>query len=158
MPPPPDSPMGLAETKRALRDAGFQVYDVKGDFISLAERVRDNLILHSGIAVRAAPPTLVVHLRAQSTHFPGQSQDRVRAHAEDLAREFERRGYVVSGSSRTEVTDPSFPERTIDVVLGVTVERVCDNFAEVLSEVTAAFLLPRASSESSNPPPFSVSG
>jgi len=149
--------MGLAETKRALRDAGFQVYDVKEEFISLAERVRDNLILHSGIAIRATPPAIRVHLRAQSTHFPGQSQDRVYAHAETLAREFERRGYAILGSSRTEVTDPSFPERTIDVVLGVTVERLCDDFSEVLTEVGAAFLLPRTTSESSNPPPFSVS-
>jgi hypothetical protein len=156
MPHNPDPQKGLAETKRALRDAGFQAYDVRDGFISLAERVRDNLILYSGIAVQATPPTLRVTLRAQSTHFPGQSQDRVRAHAEDLAREFERRGFVIIGSSKTEVTDPSYAERTLDIVHSVLVERQCDDWAEVMAEVRAAFLLPRTSSESSSPPPFSV--
>lgn len=153
----PDTKAGLAETKRALREAGFQVYDVKDGLVSLAERVRDNLILHSGISLRAAPPLIVVTLRAQALHFPGQSAERVLSHAEDLAQEFLRRGYKRVDTLRSEVSDPSHPDRTLDMVHGVVVERSCDSFEELLDEVRVAFSLPRASSDSDNPPPFSVS-
>jgi hypothetical protein len=147
---------GIVETKRALREAGLQIYEVREGFITLAERVRDNLILQSGIAVSTSPFRVQVTLRAQSLHFPGQTQDQVLAHAVELAGNFVARGYREVGTTRTEVADPSHPERTLDVVHAVIVERPCDSWEEVLSEIKEAFSSARASTDSDNPPPFSV--
>lgn len=151
-----DPKAGIAETKRILREAGLQIYDSRDGYVTLAERVRDNLILQSGIAVSADPLTVRVTLRAQSIHFPGQSQERVLSHAEELAERFVSRGYRRGETTRTEIADPSHPERTLDVVHAVSVSRLCESWEEALQEVAAAFALPRASTDSDNPPPFSV--
>jgi hypothetical protein len=153
---PSDPKSAIVETKRALREAGLQVYEVRDGCIALAERVRDNLILHSGIAVCPATWTVRVTVRAQSLHYPGQSQERIALQAEELGLPFQARGFSKLGASSHDVGDPSHPGRTIDVVHAVTFQRPCASWDEALEEIHAAFLLPRATTDSDNPPPFSV--
>ena len=46
------------DIKRALKDAGLEVYRTRGDVVQLAERVRENLLMDAQIFVRApAAPT-----------------------------------------------------------------------------------------------------
>jgi len=40
-----------AELKKALTAEGFEIYRTTGDRILLADRVRDNLIMDSGVSV-----------------------------------------------------------------------------------------------------------
>jgi hypothetical protein len=153
---PPDLKSAIVETKRALREAGLQVYEVRDGCIALAERIRDNLILHSGVAVCPSTWTVKVSVRAQSLHFPGQSQERIATQAEELGAPFESRGFAKVSASSHDVGDPSHPGRTIDVVHTVLFERACSSWDEALAEIRAAFLLPRATTDSDNPPPFSA--
>lgn len=44
-----------AELKRALIREGFEIYRTAGSFVVLADRVRDNLIMDSGVALGVAP-------------------------------------------------------------------------------------------------------
>lgn len=39
------------ELKKALQQAGFDVYRARGDEVHLAERPRENLILEAGVVV-----------------------------------------------------------------------------------------------------------
>ena len=63
------------QLKRALVEAGFEVFRTRGDETVLARRVRENLIMESGVRVRASLPMEVrVVLRAQRTDFPGDDE------------------------------------------------------------------------------------
>lgn len=71
--------MNPTDLKKALRSEGFVIYRTLGEHIALAERVRENLILDSGVRVRAtgATPTdgatstfeVTITFRAEKTPF-----------------------------------------------------------------------------------------
>ena len=67
-----------SELKKTLVARGFEVYRTLGDQVVLADRVRDNLIMDSGVAVRPGD-TMAVRfvVRVQQSDFPS-------AKAEDL--------------------------------------------------------------------------
>ena len=68
--------------KHALIGEGFEVYRTLGTRIVLAERVRDNLIMDSGVAA-VTEERLAVRLtfRAQKSDFPGESDGQIHARA-----------------------------------------------------------------------------
>ena len=55
------------QLKKALVSAGFQVFRTLGEEIVLAERVRENLIMDSGVRLRASEP-LEVRIKIGRAH------------------------------------------------------------------------------------------
>ena len=125
-----------AEVKKALVEAGFEVYRTRGDTVHVAERVRENLIMDSNVRLRAADNAVRFAVRAQRSDFPDASTDqlfaRVRSHAEALATS---RGYAEVESNVTEVADPGDAERTIDTWCEVVFEKRVESLAHALDEV-----------------------
>jgi len=63
-----------SELKKLLLAEGFEVYRTLSDQIVLADRVRDNLIMDSGVAARlGGEPGVRFVVRAQGSEFPTDS-------------------------------------------------------------------------------------
>jgi len=153
----------LLELKRRLRQEGFEIYRTQAGHIALAERIRDNLILDSGIAVTVDPESrpgvpvslddpeqplaLRVTVRAQGTHFPGAAVEQVEAHAQALAEPFLARGYIAETTRALDLPAPGDPTRILDISYEVVVRRVVNGLAALSSELREAFLAARASSD-----------
>lgn len=127
---PPFTP---AELKRALLREGFEIYRTAGRFVLLADRVRENLIMDSGVALGGVSETeadaasgsssdpssdaqLVVRvtLKAQSSEFPNENAEQLLARARQLTAPFSDRGYQETNCQTVTVQDPSNPNQTID--------------------------------------------
>jgi hypothetical protein len=112
------------QLKKALVSAGFQVFRTLGDEIVLAERVRENLIMDSGVRLRASEPLQVrVIFRAQRGHFPGEDDDHLFARARKLADAAGSHGFLEIASAVSPVVDPSDGERTLDTFFEVVVAK-----------------------------------
>lgn len=128
-----------AELKRLLRDEGFEIYRTRPGRILLAERVRDNLIMDSGVSVASKNGFEVqVVVRAQASHFPGASPESIRERAAELAHHFEEQGYLRGEASESEVPDPSNPGRSLDTSFEIALHRPFDNLEDVFEELKAA--------------------
>lgn len=132
-------PPAAAELKRRLRNEGFEVYRTEPGRILLAERVRDNLIMDSGVAV-ASKGGFAVHVmvRAQASHFPGASAESMRERAAELANNFESRGYQRGQVGESQVPDPSHPGRSLDTSFEISLHRSFDTLEEVFEELKVA--------------------
>src|SRR5688500_18488213 len=64
-----------AEMKRALIQAGFEVYTTRGDVVHLADRVRENLIMDAGIFIKSGVPAVGFVVRAQKNDFPNEGEE-----------------------------------------------------------------------------------
>jgi hypothetical protein len=101
--------------KKALIAEGFEIYRTSPTQVTLADRVRDNLLMDSGIAVVCGDALAVrVVLRAQASNFPGESADGLFARARALSAALVGRGYEEVGTEAVPVHDPSDRSRTLD--------------------------------------------
>jgi hypothetical protein len=143
-----------AELKKHLRTLGFEVYRTVDGQVTLAERIRDNLIMDSGIVVgpvgaygeRPGYLTLSVTLRAQASHFPGASADQVRHEATALAQDLFDRGYVQTDFLGRPILDPGDADVVLDTSHELRVTRVIED-EELASEIQHLLGLRRASSD-----------
>ena len=79
-------PHNAARMKRALIEAGFEVFRTRNEEIVLAERPRENLIMDSGVRLRLAASLEVrVVLRAQKADFPNEEEGRIFERVRKLA-------------------------------------------------------------------------
>jgi hypothetical protein len=109
MPGPPSA------LKKALIAEGFEIYRTAPNQVTLADRVRDNLLMDSGVAVVQAETLAVrVTLRAQASNFPGESADGLFERARALSAALTGRGYSEIGAESVPVRDPSDRSRTLD--------------------------------------------
>jgi hypothetical protein len=145
----------IADVKKALIAAGFEVYRTSGNEVLLADRVRDNLIMDSGVSVRAESSLAVrVVVRAQLSDFPADAEtgnslfDRARATAGAVV----SRGYVEKQSQASPMRDPGDPSRTLDTWYEIWYEKPVANLAEAVAEVGFALKLEKTARRSHAPP------
>ncbi len=113
-----------SDLKKALIARGFDVYSTKGGVIALAERVRENLIMESGVAVSVLEPLQVrVSLRVQASRFPDESSDDLVSRARALGATLVAAGYAEESTAARAVADPSDPTRTLDTWYEVLLTR-----------------------------------
>ncbi|HEY2511527.1 MAG TPA: hypothetical protein VGI39_11750 [Polyangiaceae bacterium] len=132
------------QLKKALVSAGFQVFRTLGEEIVLAERVRENLIMDSGVRLRASDPLQVrVIFRAQRGHFPGEDDDHLFARARKLAAAANERGFAEISSAASPVVDPSDAERTLDTFFEIVLAKDAESLEIAVDGLRFALSLER---------------
>lgn len=105
------------QLKKQLVASGFEVFRTLPEEVVLAERVRENLILDSGI--RVAPLAsgafqVRLVLRAQRADFPNEDEAALFARARLLAQPALDKGFAETTTNITAVKDPGDAERIVD--------------------------------------------
>jgi hypothetical protein len=132
------------QLKKALVSAGFQVFRTLGDEIVLAERVRENLIMDSGVRLKATEPLQVkVIFRAQRGHFPGEDDDHLFARAQRLSEHARAGGFRELSRAASAVTDPSDSEHTLDTFFEVVLTKDADSLESAVDGLRFALSLER---------------
>ncbi len=157
-----------SEIKRALRDAGLEVYRTRGDVVYLADRVRENLLMDAGTFVRVTlgnpggvPQTPAAGaadasgktggglsvgfvVRAQRTDFPNEGDDRLFERARRVAAPALDRGFRESVAEVRKVLDPGDGERTLDTWCEVSFEKEVRDLDAAIAEARFALALEKA--------------
>ena len=135
------------QLKKALVASGFEVFRTLPTEVVLAERVRENLILDSG--VRIAPlegGKLQVRLvlRAQKADFPNDDDaalfDRVRKLAEPAI----TKGFAEQSTGVRAVSDPGDATRTIDTFYEVFLSQDVASVEDAVPVLKLALSLEKA--------------
>lgn len=136
---PPATP---SELKKLLLAEGFEVYRTLSDQIVLADRVRDNLIMDSGVSAKLSDPLRVRFVvRAQGSDFPTESAEQIFERARQMANDALARGYEEVGVNRAEVRDPGDSSQTLDVWHEVAFEKSLPGEPELAEELRYALSL-----------------
>ncbi len=125
------------EIKRVLREAGLEVYRTEGGEVHLAERVRENLIMDSGVRVAGGSDGMVVALitRAQQRDFPGERPEELFERARKVAAPVLAEGYRETRAFVTATRDPGDATRTLDHSYEVRFEKAAGDLEAALGEV-----------------------
>lgn len=139
----PDSPPNnAARIKKALTDAGFELFRSRGEEVVLAERPRENLIMDSGVRLRVTEPLEVrVVLRAQKLDFPNEDEIHIFERVRRLAVPAVEVGFAEVATSVTPVTDPSDGARTLDTFYEITYAKPAPALDEAFAELKFALRL-----------------
>ena len=130
------------ELKKTLLARGFEVYRTLGDQVVLADRVRDNLIMDSGVAVRPGAVLAVRFvMRAQASDFPSVSPNDLYERARACALDAVGRGYAEVGVAEVPVHDPGDATSTLDTWYEVAFERAVASDDELEQELRYALAL-----------------
>lgn len=123
--------------KKALIEAGFEVFRSRADEIVLAERPRENLIMDSGVRLRLSDPLEVrIVLRAQKADFPNEDDAHLYDRVRTLATPALADGFAEVSMAATKVNDPGDAERTLDTFYEIT-------YAKPASELDGAIAMLR---------------
>jgi hypothetical protein len=133
------------ELKKVLRAQGFEIYRTTADEVVLAERVRDNLLMDSGVRVRLGEQLGVrIVLRAQGSDFPGDSADKLLGRARGLAETALTRGFRETSTQVVPVRDPGDKTRTLDTWYEVLLDRPLDDVDELEAELRSALAIEKS--------------
>jgi hypothetical protein len=131
-----------SELKKTLVARGFEVYRTLGDQVVLADRVRENLIMDSGVAVRPGAALAVRFVvRAQASDFPAATADDLYQRARVYAADACGRGYAEVSVAEVPVRDPGDATATLDTWYEVAFERPVASDDELESELRYALAL-----------------
>jgi hypothetical protein len=134
-----------AELKKALQLEGFQVYRTLEAEVRLAERVRENLILDSGVSVtNADEPVVRVVFRAEKFLFSGLDDAAIFAKASALAVVALQTGFTRTGERKVAMTDPNEESIVLDTVFEVSFEKQVKTIAEAAEVCRMLLQLPRS--------------
>ena len=136
------SPPTPSELKKLLLAEGFEVYRTLSDQIILADRVRDNLIMDSGVAAGLGEmPSVRFVVRAQGGDFPNDSIASIFERARQMANDALGRGYREVSANSVEVRDPGDDSQTLDVWHEVAFEKALSSNEELVAELRYALSL-----------------
>jgi hypothetical protein len=147
LPPAPPTQPTPQQLKKALIAGGFEVFRTLAEEVVLAERVRENLILDSG--VRLGPTQdgrlrVRVVMRAQRADFPSEDEstlfDRVRKLAEPAIAD----GFAETATNINPVKDPADPSRTLDTFYELSLSREVESVDEAVPVLKFALSLEKA--------------
>lgn len=143
-----------AEIKKALREAGLEVYRTRGDAVYLADRVRENLLMDAGTFVRggagvSAHTGFIV--RAQRNDFPNDGEEHLFERARHAAASAIARGYRETSAEVRKVLDPGDGERTLDTWCEITFEKESSALDAAVVEARFALGLEKAATPSRQP-------
>jgi hypothetical protein len=130
------------DLKQHLVAEGFQVFRVIGSHVILAERVRDNLIMDSGVAAVCSNPHAVRYaVRVRGSEHPGVSETELLETARLRGQSGLGVGYVEVESAVVPIVDPGDSAATLDTSYEVTYEKAGVLLAALPSELRAALSL-----------------
>lgn len=135
------------QLKKALVAGGFEVFRTLPDEVVLAERVRENLILDSGVRVGPTPSGGIrvrLVLRAQRTDFPSEDDTTLFDRVRKLATPATDNGFTEVSTNLNAVKDPVDPDRTLDTFYEVFLARDLDSLDDALPVVKFALALEKA--------------
>lgn len=130
------------QLKKALISTGLEVFRTTPEDVVLAERVRENLILDSGVRIRPSPSWQVrIVMRAQRVDFPKGSDaelfERVRALGEPAV----EAGFQAVAEQVTPVKDPADADKTLDTFFEIVFARDVEGLEQALEVVKFALRL-----------------
>jgi len=132
------------QLKRALVDAGFIVFRTLPEEVVVAERVRENLIMDSGVRLRSAPALEVrVLLRLQRGSYPGEDDAKLFARVRARADGAIANGFREISHQTSHVTDPGDSTKMLDIFYEVLLGREAVDLDAALEGVRFAFGLDR---------------
>lgn len=133
------------ELKKALQQAGFDVYRARGDEVHLAERPRENLILEAGVVVLGGEALGVrLTVRAEKVTFPGESDDALLDRARRAAATAVERGFVETSTTVRSMMDPGDATHVLDTWFEVGLVKRVETFDELVQEARFALQLEKA--------------
>lgn len=133
------------EIKKALLAAGFELYRTRGDEVQVADRVRDNLIMDSGVSVRGGLGLRVRFVvRAQRSDFPSDAVPTLFERARSLGAGARDRGYVELTTQSSPIRDPVDPSHVLDTWYEVFFEKGVATLLEAIEEVRFVLGLEKA--------------
>lgn len=135
------------QLKKALVASGFEVFRTLPEEIVLAERVRENLILDSGVRVGPLSDGKLrvrVVLRAQKADFPSEDEGALFERVRKLAEPALEDGFAETSTNVNAVKDPADPQRTLDTFYEVFLSREVASVEEAVPVLKFALGLEKA--------------
>jgi hypothetical protein len=131
------------ELKRILQSRGFEIYRTTQHELVLADRVRDNLLMDSGVAVKLSPALAVrLVVRAEAMQFPGERAEELLSRARELGRAALE--YREVDTRVVPIRDPGDATRTLDTWYEVWMERPVQDLEDLFSELRRALSIERS--------------
>lgn len=133
------SPLTAARARKALIEAGFEVFRTRGDEVLLAERPRENLIMDSGVRLRLGDPLEVrIVLRAQKADYPNEDDAALFDRVRKLGAAAVSGGFVELATAVNPVTDPGDADRTLDTFYEITYAKPVPALEQAFQELKLA--------------------
>ena len=136
-------PHNASRIKKALVEAGFEVFRTRNEEIVLAERPRENLIMDSGRAPAAGGrrSRCGSFCGPRRRTFPNEDEARIFERVRKLAEHVLAAGFAEVSTSITRVADPGDAERTLDTFYEITYAKAAAALPDALAELKFAMAL-----------------
>lgn len=135
------------QLKKALVASGFEVFRTLPEEVVLAERVRENLILDSGVRVAPLEDGKVqvrLVLRAQKGDFPNEDDTALFERVRRLAEPAVAKGFLETSTAVTAVKDPADASRTLDTFYEVNLSHDVATVEDAVAVLKFALTLEKA--------------
>jgi hypothetical protein len=140
---------------KALIASGFEVFRTLPEEVVLAERVRENLILDSGVRVGPLEEGRVrvrLVLRGQRSDFPSDEEAALFERVRKLAEPALANGFAEISTNVNAVMDPADPERTLDTFYEVFLAHEVATLEDAVPVLKFALSLEKAVAQTSSRP------
>ena len=153
--PPAPTAHTPQQLKKALVASGFEVFRTLAEEVVLAERVRENLILDSGVRVGPLGDGGIrvrLVLRGQRSDFPADEESTLFERVRTLAEPALADGFAEVSTNVNAVKDPADPERTLDTFYEVFLSREVATLEDAVPILKFALSLEKAVAQSPSRP------